>query len=255
MICKNCSGEYSETLLQCPYCGTENKEAAGRMKKEVLAHYEKEEQQIRKEAESFPEKAANKWSGHIVRGVVILLIACVIITILAVLIGKMAVNFSFAGEERHLAKLEKLYELEDYEGMRDYINKKELYENTYDKYTQTESVAYHNVRIEEHLASIQRNLDSDAMTWEEKVENSRYYMENILEESAELLQECRSFSEDMIFLENEDRLLEFYEACRAQLKAYGYSGEEITQLEKHGETDDYSEFLPVLEQYFFQMGE
>ena len=35
MICKNCSGEYNDEMLVCPYCGTENKEALQELKEDI----------------------------------------------------------------------------------------------------------------------------------------------------------------------------------------------------------------------------
>ena len=44
--CASCGGEYENTEKMCPYCGTENKEAAGREMKHILGSYDAEAREM-----------------------------------------------------------------------------------------------------------------------------------------------------------------------------------------------------------------
>ena len=87
MVCKNCGAEYDKSSISCPYCGTENAQTAGKQKKEILQGYDREAAKIRKEAETFPQKTANRLTKRIVFAVGILALIGISFTILFIFYG------------------------------------------------------------------------------------------------------------------------------------------------------------------------
>lgn len=83
--CTSCGGEYENTEKMCPYCGTENKEAAGREMKHILGSYDAEAKEMET---TVPKKHLKRWSRTLLAVVLIILIVLVVGTVAAVIKGQ-----------------------------------------------------------------------------------------------------------------------------------------------------------------------
>lgn len=252
MICKFCNGEYPSDVPVCPYCGTENEEVADRRKKEILTGYDKEERDIRKQAEEFPKKAAHKLTKYILMGIAGVLAAGIVIALISILVGKLSVNLSYKNEQVHLEKLEELYQTGDYAAIKTYLRKHDLWSRDFEKYSQVAEAYEKYVHMEEAAEEIEEIISEGVMTYEEKVELCSYWMENILEYAAKVLHTCDEYANDKIFLQNEEELQALYDRCTAYLKEFGFATEDIELLQNWDGESDLEEQMRTLQEYFFE---
>ena len=230
MICKNCGAEYDKGSIRCPYCGTENIQAAGKQKREILQGYDIEATRIRKEAEAFPQKTANRLTKGIVFAVGILALIGILFTILFIFYGKLSVRVKYRQEQIYLEKLETLYQEGRYEEMEAYSRKKDLYGRVYQKYTQVMEINRYYERMEASMDEIQL-LEEGNLSTEQKKELSEYWMQDALLQASNVLQKCREYTDDDAFLANEQVMEEFYDNCVRRLQEFGYTEEEIIAIE------------------------
>lgn len=230
MICRNCGAEYDKGNISCPYCGTENVQTAGKQKREILKDYDREEARIRKEAEAFPQKTANKLTKAIIFVLGILIFAGVLISVIYILYGKLSVRISYRQEQIYLEKLEELYQEGRYEEMEEYCRKKELYGRTYQKYTQVIEINRCYERMEAGMDEIQ-SIAAESFSREEKEKLCDYWVKDVLSQAADILQKSREYADDRSFLGNEQTLEEFYTNCVKRLQEFGYTEEEIIAIE------------------------
>lgn len=230
MVCKNCGAEYDKGSIRCPYCGTENIQAAGKQKREILHSYDTEAARIRKEAEAFPQKTADRLTGGIVFAVGILALIGVLSAIIFIFYGKLSVSVRYRQEQIYLEKLEVMYQEGRYEEMEAYSRKKNLYGGTYQKYTQVMEVNRYYERMENSMDEI-RLIEAGDLSTEQKKELSDYWMEDVLLQASNVLQKCREYAEDDAFLGNEQVMEEFYHNCVRRLQEFGYTEEEIIAIE------------------------
>ena len=251
MICKNCGGEYADNDIKCPYCGSENKIAAGRKKKEILHSYDVEAAKIRKQAEDFPEKTANRWTQNLLRIVGILAAIGVLITVIAIIWANFSTGLERRNEQRHIKKLEELYQAENYEEMDEYMDDKELWGREYDKYDQLTSVYQDYSRMEEHIRALEEIIDNDVYIESQKEELARWRLEEVLYYASRVLKLCRSNIDDMVYHENEDRLEGFYKNCVQKLKGFGYSDAQIEQIANWDRKSSIEELIQIIRDYYF----
>lgn len=252
MICKNCSGEYSQDALVCPYCGTENAAAAGRHKAEILQTYDREEKEIRRHAETYAKRTAHKWTKYIVLGTAIALALGVVITVIVIASGKLSVSMAATNRQKHVDKLEAFYEAGEYVQMREYLRDRDLWSREYDKYWKLADIYEEYVRIQEAEAQITDIAASEAMTKEEKVNCSDYWIEDILESGRTLMALCEEYTKDAEFLFNEDALEEIEALCERKFAEYGYSAEEIAGIRQLTTEEELEAYKSVLTAYFLE---
>lgn len=232
MNCKNCGAEYHDTVLKCPYCGTENKAAAGRKKKEILRAYDEEAQRLYQQAENFPKRAAKRITGKILLLLAILAGVGLIVTVCVIFGAKISAELELKTQKKHLQKLEELYQKQDYEALFDYLDKKELYGRSYEKYSQVAWAAKYYEWMQEQLGDIEEIQEDDAISLQRKQEFVSWREETMLYYASYVLELCMDGIEDTVYLRNETVLSQFYEECVQTLKALGYEEEQIEILRK-----------------------
>ncbi|MED9903795.1 MAG: hypothetical protein UFG06_06385 [Lachnospiraceae bacterium] len=250
MICRYCGAEYGEESIKCPYCHSENTDAAKKQKQERLNSYDKEAELIRKQAESFPERTAKKWTVYLLRGLGVLAVFCFLAVIAAICIGKFSVKRSYENEKKHLAALEELYQEKDYSGVYTYIRKEELWSSVYDKYYQAASVYDGYLYLQEAAACLGEIAAFEDVSAKEKKEMIQDQAEDFLKSVSWVLSTAKAYEEDMHFLGNEEVLHGFYEACADLLKDFGYTDEEIAQIVQGEEAEGWDGLTQKLQEYF-----
>lgn len=232
MNCKNCGAEYQDTVLKCPYCGTENKAAAGRKKKEILRAYDEEAQRLYQQAENFPQKAAKRITGKILRLLAVLAGVGLIVTVFVIFWAKISAEWELKAQKKHLQTLEKLYQKQDYEELFDYLDEKDLYGRSYEKYSQVAWAMKYSEWMQEQLGNIEEIQEDSTLTDSKKQEFVSWREETMLYYASYVLDLCMDGIEDTVYLRNETVLSQFYEECVQTLKALGYDEEQIETLRK-----------------------
>lgn len=230
MICKSCSAEYDDNVLTCPYCGSENKEAARELKEDILENYDREAEHIKTMAEQYPEKTARKWTKKIVCVAAILLALGIVLGMIAIVAGKLSVNVGYKSSQKHVERLEELFLAGDYAKIEEYLDKKGLYDVTYDKYTEVKRVYTYDSYMRNDM-QFAEDILSGGMTDADKEEHLRIWCEDILKDASLAMEMSLEYSEDMQFLGNEDVLRDFYNETVSCLKDFGFSEEEIDRIE------------------------
>lgn len=170
MICKNCGSEYIDGLLQCPYCGTEDTKEAAEQQKEYIEEYKDKIDGLKDIPEQVARKGKSKATNAIIAVVVLTVFVCIVVAIVSSLLGANELEH----QEKHLAKLEELYQEKDFDELESYYEKVnirggdftkyervlDLYERLY--YIDSLKLTYENVRdcsekVEE-MESLQKNL-------------------------------------------------------------------------------------------------
>lgn len=221
-------------MLVCPYCGTENKEALQELKEDILEAYDKEADSIREAAEQYPEKTARKWTKSIVYAVMSIMVLGIVTGVIAIVAGQFSVSIDFKRQEKYIGHLEELYRAGDYEAVKEYLDKKELYESTYEKYRETERIYTYYSYMQEDMLHVKELLVSN-IEEPEKKEHIKLWCENILKDGAYALRLSEECTEDMQFLGNEDVLEGFKNQIIACFSEMGYTENEIaviTQIDK-----------------------
>ncbi len=252
MICKNCSGEYEDEILSCPYCGTENGKALQELKEDILEEYDKEADCIRESAEQYPEKTARKWTKYMVYVVLILLVLGIIVGAIAIVAGRFSVNVGYKKQQKHMRHLEELFQAEDYEAVEEYLDEKDLYESTYEKYREIARIYTYYSYMQEDVLHVEELLVSQIEEPERK-EHIKLWCESLLKDSAYVLRLSGEYTEDMQFLENESVLENFRNETIERLSEFGYTEDEIaviTQIDKEYLPE---ELLNKLLDYFYRV--
>lgn len=251
MICKSCSAEYDDNILVCPYCGTENKKAAQELKEDILENYDREAEQIKRSAEQYPEKAARKWTKYMVYVVAAIVILGIVFGIIAIVVGKVSVSVGHEREQKHLTKLEELYQAKDYVAVDEYLSDKDLWGSSYEKYDEIAGVSSYYSYMENDMMYIEDVLAGE-MSDEEKVSLVSRWCESVLKDAASVLRLSKEYSEDMQFLGNEEELDIFYADVVMQLEQIGYSEEEIEQIAQIEKDHIPEELLAKLLSYYLE---
>lgn len=131
MICINCGAEYEDSLVVCPYCGTENANAALYEHRGELDRIHERTEEVKKMKEKIAAQAT-RITGFVALGVVIFF--------LFILAGTYAAEYyrathSLDIQNKELEEMELLYQAEDYETLYDEILESEYsYRAPYTKY-------------------------------------------------------------------------------------------------------------------------
>jgi len=251
MICKNCGGEYSDEALHCPYCHTENKKVAARQKKAILNSYDIEAEKIKEQAKQYPQKTVNKWTRYIFVGMGILVAVGFTVTMISILATKIGSNHKYAKMQSHKQKLEEMLTGEDYEGIKEYMAKEELYSYGYENYWQIQDAYTQCVNIEESIAGIvtlEDDIYKSREEWELYIE---YDISRILRGAEILLfyyeDECR----DDVFRGNEAALESICEQGLGLLEEFNFSEEEMREIKLGSESSQKEVLIQKLEDYFW----
>lgn len=223
--CTSCGGEYENTEKMCPYCGTENKEAAGREMKHILGSYDAEAKEMET---TVPKKHLKRWSRSLLAVVLIILIVLVVGTVAAVIKGQVDSAVEAGRGNKALTQLEAYYEAEDYDAMREYCRKNDLYGYEYDKYWEVmdadRNIGYCTEDIENY----------------EKYGN-RDFLDNFTEQiwiyGTLAYKKGYEAVNDRNFLGNEDRIEALLSGFSDTLKEHGFTDEMIELLKTGNEED------------------
>ena len=248
MTCKQCGAEYQNNLLQCPYCHSENPKEAKKQKRSILESYDKEAAAIKKEAEQYPEKAANKYTKMIL---VVLGIA-IALGILAIwgygFLGKVFFKLEMSGKENHMEKLESYLEEGNPAAVSAYMDEKDLYTSIYDKYSEVANIYDYLQDMQESKAQIKDIAGFASFSMEEKKECADSWLGWYIKDAHQALILSREYTEDKVFRGNEEMILSLQENVLAELRETGFTREEIERLYV-----EEAESLEDLEERLFEM--
>ena len=246
MICNQCGAEFDNSLLQCPYCHSENRKEAGRQKNLILEGYDKEAENIRREAEKYPEKAARKWTGYLLLGICIALAVGVVLTILYLLCSSLFTRLEYAGENAVLAKLEEYYQAEDYAALSEYMREERLYGNTYEKYGEVKAVYELLAEMERAVCEMEQVNTYTGFSREEMWECVEYWAEDYISSAQKAMTLADGYINDRVFWDNEKVIQTLYGEVVEKLSSMGFSEEEIDRIG----TEDTENLLDLKEKLF-----
>ena len=230
MICNQCGAEYKSNLLQCPYCHSENPKEAKKQKRNILESYDKEAATIKKEAEKYPDKAANKYTKILllVFGIVIVL------GILAILgytiLGNVFFKLEMSGKDNHMEHLEELFTEGNAEAISAYLDDEDLYSSIYDKYHEVSYVYDYFQGMLRYKAQISEICGYETFSTDEKKQTADAWIGWYVNDANKALMLSREYTEDKVFRGNEEMILSLQEMVLAELRATGFTQEEIERL-------------------------
>lgn len=229
--CTSCGGEYESTEKMCPYCGTENREAAGREMKHILNGYDVQAKEMET---TVPKKHVKKWSRTLLALGLVILLLLLAGCVAAVIRGKADSAAEAGKSSRDMAKMEEYYEKEDYGGMREYRRKHDLYGYEYDKYEELLDVVMHSDSCRDALESYEQTDD--------KENYGAFLLEDVWYYGQKAFEEGLDAALDTNFTGNEERIEAYLEELGKTLKEHGLS-EDTIQLLKAGGDDNKEQFL------------
>ena len=245
--CENCSAEFDEKLMICPYCGYEVHAMA------VDAHEGKIERMSRvsQSYEQAPGRTLKKGTRAILWGALIFLLASALIAGLVALISYVNNRRSIPVLQAHIAAMEEYYAAGDYEGMADYLKSLDNYfYSSYDKYYTAMRWDEQASRLEEYSGSIAQSAVSPYADQDDVIG----YIIDTLESGCETLTEIGEAETRGWLLDEEvvgnycrNRIIRIYE------DVYKMSDEEIitcmNMYKTAGDTDlqpDYTEMAEAV---------
>lgn len=260
MICINCGGEYADNLLKCPYCGTQNDIVAEEEKRSTLKSYDAQAKEIEKEEKAYPKKRANELTKKILKVIGILALAAVFATLLFNAFVRRMDAKEYAGVDKDKKILSELMEQRDYDGMNRYLEKNgikvseyEIYEQVLDSYKAYTRVLEEREDLEEY-AGYMREGDSKQQIKNREIWASgmRLSISQILYNGQDVIHLYNKYGTDAAFMGNEEQLQEIYEETVTIFKEYGYSEEEIQEIELGENSSMWEELIAKLEDYFWR---
>lgn len=137
MICKNCGGEFSESQLICPYCGSENEVLARKQQQDYIKYYQHKTERLGEEA---LQEQLHKNTRRIAKSAV--LAVCLFFVLLAAIwaISAARASTGLGKYEKQLARLEELYQNGEYRKMGDYLDETGQYGGRFEKYEQVQDL-------------------------------------------------------------------------------------------------------------------
>lgn len=130
MICKSCGAKFSEELLVCPYCGTENEKEAIEQQEEYIEQMHQKVEAVR----DLPKQVAKKANSWLTKVVIGLVIFAGIALLLSIVVTKVLDATSLQRQQKKLDKLEALYQAEDYAGLEEYLSNIKEHGGEFKKY-------------------------------------------------------------------------------------------------------------------------
>lgn len=226
MVCGNCGATYSETDLNCPFCGGENKNEAERKHLLKLEEYDREAEEIK----LIPDKIVKK-STNVLLVLGGCAVGCAIVGLMLVfMIGRLSASQGYKTLQSSLEQLESYYQSASYLDMREYIAKEDLYGSSYDKYIETADAYYDYSQMCEGIEEFGNKFT------EENGDILVSSIESVLQYGADALSGSKSGMEDKGILGNEDVLTNIYEDTVEKLKgSLGLTDGEIGELATDGE--------------------
>lgn len=260
MICINCGAEYSDELLKCPYCGTQNDIVAEKEKESILKRYDAQAKDIENEAKFYPKKRANELTKKILKVIAILTAAGIFVTVLFNFFVRRMDERAYAGVDKDKKILSELMEQRDYDGMNRYLQKNgikvyeyEVYEQVLDAYKAYIRVLEEREDLEEYAGYMREGDGRQQMEnreiWTPSVKLS---ISQILYNGQDVIHIYNKYGTDAAFMGNEEQLKEIYEETVTIFKEYGYSEEEIQEIELGENSSMWTELRSKLEDYFWR---
>lgn len=251
MICKNCGAEYEDNRLSCPYCHTENRKAVNRKKKEILNQYDKEAASIRAQAETYAERTANNMTRKIFIILGILAACGIVSAIILIILSNFRVNYEYRQKTKHVQQLEEMLATADYAGMEAYLRERNLFSG-YDKYQQPAELYRRYLRIKEDGQQIQSIDMREEWGYEKWKSLTEYYVEDILDSAAVVIDDYQKYTMDKEFLGNEEVLGEIYLLVAEELELYGFTKEDLSEIELKNQGNRWNELRDRIWEYYWQ---
>ena len=230
MICNQCGAEFDNRLLQCPYCHSENRKEANRQKRQILEGYDREADNIRKEAEKYTQKTAGRWTKKLLIGIGIALAIGVLLTVVYLLCTRIFVKAEYAGKDAKLAKLEELYQAGDYAALSEYMWEEDLYGRDYDKYGELWEVYAELEDMEQAVQHMEKVNSYTTFTREELWESFEFWAGDYISSAKKAMELSDTYISDRVFWENEDDLQSLLDITVEKLTDIGFSREEIDRI-------------------------
>lgn len=213
MICKNCGAQIDENLLECPYCGTENKEVAKRQQEEYIDGYERKKEDLNK----LPEIAARRATKKVPIVIAVIVVLFLAVFLCTWLFGRDSAGDTLEKQKEQIAKLEEYYQAGQYEEMYDYLNELEhSYSATYEKYRIVGS-AYHNLKYDiESLKSFRSYVMFEDDMRDMMVRDLKSILSSVFRDMAEI----KKLEENDFVYGEGDVIQNVYEKYRSALSYY-----------------------------------
>lgn len=252
MICKNCNAEYADTLLKCPYCGSENEGAVEEKKEDILESYDDEARGIIKEAEKYPKKRANQFAGKMVVIVIAVAVIAAIILLVALFSNRNKGRKELGIREQHIKKMDVLLIERDYEGLTAYMDNNDL-SYQYDKFYEVYKMYAGLTGINRQVSNIGGYKGEPTNTREQWEEYVAWSVGFIVKDACDVMRYYNKYAYDTHFLGNEDILEELYEEMLSVMKCFGISYEELAVLKTGEESAEREAVDKKLLDYFWEL--
>lgn len=250
ITCVSCGAKYDKNKIRCPYCYTENHIAAKKEKKQILAGYDKEADDIREDMKNYPKRTAKKWTGYLVKGLVILFILGILVTVGIFVYGKRSAGKEYNQKQKQVEILEGFLQDKDYDGLADYISEYELYDNCFDPYLQIRSVYWDYEYLEDLADDLDNVKEYTSLGREEQVSILYNWSVSTVNQGYWVLNKCRDYIEDMAILGNEEILQDLYEDCEQILMNVGLTKEDVMELSTCEEEQARTVYAEKVQAYF-----
>lgn len=216
MICKNCGSEYIDGLLQCPYCGTEDTKEAAEQQKEYIEEYKDKIDGLKDMPEQVAQKGKSKATNAMISVVVFIIFVCIVVAIVSSLLGANELEH----QEKHLAKLEELYQEKDFDELESYYDKINIRDGSFTKYGRVLDVYERLYYIDDLKSNYEQIRD-----YSEPIEEMEYLQENLWDIFG-ILYNIKEFEEEGFLYDEGEGLLHLKEICVDALKEYALLTEE-----------------------------
>lgn len=245
MICPNCGAKYEDDEIKCPYCGTENEKIAVKQKEERLKEMDEQFEEERRRLEALPKKAGRltRKGGFVLLGIIVGL--AIIGAVIAIVGGMLSSNIEYRTTQKHLKKLEDLYEKKDYEQVKEYLSKHSLYGISFYKYSEISDIVSYQEMFEQSLAEYKkRKLETQENEQDQEYNWDIYF---VMKYSNWVLTDCMDYTSDDNWYGNEEELLQIAKDIRTKLeKEFALSEEELNCLESQDIQDEEIEKMAVV---------
>lgn len=241
--CLNCGAEYDPALIRCPYCGQENPEKAQEHYHKKITRLNTERRNLKNLPGAISRKVGSKFF-LVILGLVLLVI---IAGIFAYVGAQEKQKQEIKTQKNNAQHMEELLREKDYEGLMKYSEEVGYAYLMYDKYDEVVDMYRRQTWLKEDLANYLEPYES---------EDEEFLRKRKLEDLAFVLVQWNSlyrlgseYTQDTARRGNEEYLQEILDESRELLKQQlGISEEDLDEI---GETeaDNYEERLAHCEEY------